>query len=66
MIVDFLKDKEIMVISDELYAELTYSGRHVSIVNFEEMKDRTIVVNGLSKAYAMTGWRIDMLRKQVY
>lgn len=57
-IVDFLKDKEIMVISDELYAELTYSGRHVSIANFEEMKDRTIVVNGLSKAYAMTGWRI--------
>lgn len=57
-IVDFLKDKEIMIISDELYAELTYSGKHVSIANFEEMKDRTIVVNGLSKAYAMTGWRI--------
>lgn len=57
-IVDFLKDKEIMIISDELYSELTYSGKHVSIANFEEMKDRTIVVNGLSKAYAMTGWRI--------
>jgi len=57
-IVDFLKDKEIMIISDELYAELTYSGKHVSIANFAEMKDRTIVVNGLSKAFAMTGWRI--------
>lgn len=57
-IVDFLKDKEIMIISDELYAELTYSGRHVSIANFSEMKDRTIVVNGFSKAFAMTGWRI--------
>jgi aminotransferase len=57
-IVDFLKDREIMIISDELYAELTYEGSHVSIANFEQMKDRTIVINGLSKAYAMTGWRI--------
>lgn len=57
-IVDFLKDREIMFISDELYAELTYEGSHVSIANFEQMKDRTIVINGLSKAYAMTGWRI--------
>lgn len=57
-IVGFLKDKNIMIISDELYAELTYAGNHVSIANFEEMKDRTIVVNGFSKAYAMTGWRI--------
>ncbi len=57
-LVDFLKDRKIMIISDELYAELTYTGEHVSIANFEEIKDRTIVVNGLSKAYAMTGWRI--------
>lgn len=57
-IVDFLKDKNIMIISDELYAELTYTGKHVSIAGFSEMKDRTIVVNGFSKAYAMTGWRI--------
>jgi len=57
-IVDFLEDREIMIISDELYAELTYEGKHVSIANFEQMKDRTILVNGLSKAYAMTGWRI--------
>jgi len=57
-IVDFLEDKEIMIISDELYAELTYEGQHVSIANFDQMKDRTIVINGFSKAFAMTGWRI--------
>lgn len=57
-IVDFLKDKNIMIISDELYAELTYSGKHASIAGFKELRDRTIVVNGFSKAYAMTGWRI--------
>ena len=48
-IVELLKNKDIMIISDELYAELTYSEKHVSIANFDEMKDRTIVVNGLSK-----------------
>lgn len=57
-IVDVLKDRDIIVISDELYAELTYKGRHVSIAQFPEMKDRTIVINGFSKAFAMTGWRI--------
>lgn len=57
-IVDFLKDMNIMIISDELYAELTYSGKHVSIAGFKAIRDRTIVVNGFSKAYAMTGWRI--------
>lgn len=57
-IVDFLKDKDIMIISDELYAEMTYVDKHVSIAIFDEMKDRTIVVNGFSKAHAMTGWRI--------
>ena len=57
-IVDVIKDKNIMVLSDELYAELTYEGEHVSIASFPEMKDRTIVINGFSKAYAMTGWRL--------
>lgn len=57
-IVEVLKDKDIIVISDELYAELTYKGEHVSIVQFPEMKDKTIVINGFSKAFAMTGWRI--------
>lgn len=57
-IVEVLKDKDIIVISDELYAELTYRGQHVSIAQFSEMKEKTIVINGFSKAFAMTGWRI--------
>ena len=57
-IVEVLKGRDIVVISDELYAELTYEGRHVSIASFPEMKEKTLVINGFSKAYAMTGWRI--------
>jgi aminotransferase len=57
-IVDVIKDKDIIVISDEIYAELTYEGEHASIASFPEMKDKTIVISGFSKAYAMTGWRI--------
>lgn len=57
-IVDVLKDKDLIVISDEIYAELTYEGKHVSIASFPEIKDKTIVINGFSKAYAMTGWRM--------
>ncbi|ABP67545.1 aminotransferase, class I and II [Caldicellulosiruptor saccharolyticus DSM 8903] len=57
-LVDVLKDKDIIVISDEIYAELTYEGEHVSIANFPEMKDKTILINGFSKAFAMTGWRL--------
>ena len=57
-IVDVLKDKNIIVISDEIYAELTYGGDHVSIGSFPEMKDKTIVISGFSKAFAMTGWRL--------
>ncbi|KNF09014.1 aspartate aminotransferase [Gottschalkia purinilytica] len=57
-IVEVLKDKDIIVISDEIYAELSYYGKHVSIANFPEMKEKTIVINGFSKAYAMTGWRL--------
>lgn len=57
-IVEVLKDKNIMVISDEIYAELSYGDKHVSIASFPEMKDRTLVINGFSKAYAMTGWRL--------
>ncbi len=51
-------EKDIFVISDEIYSELTYSGDHVSIASFEGMKERTIVINGFSKSYAMTGWRL--------
>jgi aminotransferase len=57
-IVDVLKDKNILVLTDEIYAELTYEGNHASIANFPEMKDKTIYISGFSKAYAMTGWRL--------
>lgn len=49
---------DIYVISDEVYAELTYNGKHHSIAELPNMKERTIVINGFSKAYAMTGWRL--------
>ena len=57
-IVDVLKDKDVIILSDEIYAELTYGDKHVSIASFPEIKDKTLVVNGFSKAYAMTGWRL--------
>ncbi len=51
-------EKDIFVLSDEIYSELTYKGEHVSIVTIPGMKERTILINGFSKAYAMTGWRL--------
>ena len=57
-IVEVLKKKDVIIISDEIYAELTYNKEHVSIASFPEIKDRTLVINGFSKAYAMTGWRL--------
>lgn len=51
-------EKDLYVISDEIYGELTYSGKHFSIVALPGMKERTILINGFSKAYAMTGWRL--------
>lgn len=57
-IVEVLKDKNIMIVSDEIYSELTYGEKHVSIASYPEMKDRTILINGFSKSYAMTGWRL--------
>ena len=57
-IAQVLKGTNIMVLSDEIYAELTYGQKHVSIANLPEMYDRTIVVNGFSKSHAMTGWRM--------
>ena len=51
-------EKDILVMSDEIYAELTYKEKHVSITSIEGMKERTILINGFSKAYAMTGWRL--------
>lgn len=67
-----IKKHNIAVLSDEIYAELTYGFRHTSIAEIDGMRERTIVVNGLSKAYAMTGWRIGYvcapreLEKQMY
>lgn len=55
---EVLKGRDIIVISDEIYAELTYQGRHVSFAGFPEMREKTLVINGFSKAFAMTGWRI--------
>ena len=57
-LVDIIIEKDIIVISDEIYAELTYGSDHVSIASFPGMKERTILINGFSKAYAMTGWRL--------
>lgn len=57
-IVQVLKDKDIIVLSDEIYAELSYGEKHVSIASFPEMREKTLVINGFSKAYAMTGWRL--------
>ncbi|MBQ6347686.1 MAG: aminotransferase class I/II-fold pyridoxal phosphate-dependent enzyme [Clostridia bacterium] len=57
-IAEVLRDTNIIVLSDEIYAELTYGGRHMSIANIPDMYIRTLVVNGFSKAYAMTGWRL--------
>ena len=51
-------EKDIFVISDEIYSELSYFGEHVSIASLPNMKERTLVINGFSKAFAMTGWRL--------
>ena len=60
-IAEVLRGTDIMVLSDEIYSELTYSGRHVSITEIDGMKERTLLVNGFSKAFAMTGWRLGYL-----
>jgi aminotransferase len=58
-IAEILREREIIVISDEIYAELTYGGkRHVSIASLPGMQERTILINGFSKAFSMTGWRM--------
>ena len=51
-------EKDLFVMSDEIYSELSYLGDHVSIASFPGMQERTILINGFSKAYAMTGWRL--------
>ena len=57
-IAEVLRDTNILVLSDEIYSELTYGRKHVSIASLEGMQERTIYVSGFSKAFAMTGWRL--------
>ena len=57
-IVPIIKENGIYAVTDEIYAELTYEGQHCSIAVFDEIKDKVIVINGFSKAYSMTGYRI--------
>jgi aminotransferase len=57
-IADAVNEMDLIVLSDEIYAELTYTGRHVSIASLDGMEDRVVVLNGFSKAFAMTGMRV--------
>ena len=57
-IAPIILENDLVVISDEIYAELTYGSRHCSIASFEGFKERTILISGFSKAFAMTGWRL--------
>jgi aminotransferase len=57
-IVPVIKKHDLLVISDEIYAELTYVGKHTSIASLGDMSERTVLINGFSKAFAMTGWRV--------
>ena len=57
-IAEGLRETNIIVLSDEIYAELTYGKKHCSIVEIDGMRERTVLINGFSKAFAMTGWRL--------
>ena len=57
-IIDIVKDADILVLADEIYAELSYGFKHTSIANLPDMRERTILISGFSKSYAMTGWRL--------
>lgn len=57
-IAEIIRGTDILVLSDEIYSELTYEGKHFSITQLDGMQERTLLVNGFSKAFAMTGWRL--------
>ena len=57
-IAQVVEEKDLFVISDEIYSELTYKGQHCTIASLPGMKERTVLINGFSKSYAMTGWRL--------
>lgn len=56
-----LKHERVIVIADEIYEHINYVGKHASMAEFEDIKDRVVIINGVSKAYAMTGWRIGFI-----
>lgn len=56
-----LKDLDVFILSDEIYSELVFNGSHTSIASFEEVTNKSIVINGLSKSHSMTGWRVGLL-----
>ncbi|NLV28423.1 MAG: pyridoxal phosphate-dependent aminotransferase [Methanomicrobiales archaeon] len=58
LVADICQDHDIIALSDEIYEKLVYGKRHYSLASFPGMEDRTITINGFSKAYAMTGWRL--------
>jgi aminotransferase len=60
-IAEVVVDHDLLVISDEVYSELTYEGTHVAVASHPELRDRTVTMNGFSKAYSMTGWRVGYL-----
>lgn len=60
-IADILRDTNIMILSDEIYSELTYGRTHCSIIEIDGMRERTVLISGFSKAFAMTGWRLGYL-----
>ncbi|GAA4755458.1 pyridoxal phosphate-dependent aminotransferase [Flavisolibacter ginsenosidimutans] len=61
----FSRHPQVAIISDEIYEYINYSGRHYSIAGHEELKDRVIIINGLSKGFAMTGWRLGYMAAPV-
>ncbi|WP_028399471.1 aminotransferase A [Ectobacillus panaciterrae] len=65
-IANVLEEKDIFVLSDEIYSELVYEGAHTSIAQIASMRNKTIVINGLSKSHSMTGWRIGFLFAPAY
>jgi aminotransferase len=60
-IADLVRDRDLFILSDEIYSELIYDGSHLSIATLPGMREKTIVINGLSKSHSMTGWRIGFL-----
>lgn len=57
-IAEIVEERDIFILTDEIYSELSYKGKHHSIIEFPGMRERTVYINGFSKAYAMTGWRL--------